>query len=491
MNQSAKVDLEKENISLKREIESLRSELAYLKRIIFGKKSERFLSEEPTLPPNTLFTLEEKEENKIENLTEQISYEREKPIRKRGGRKELPAHLPREIQVIEPEDKKETDRRIGVLVTEQLEFIPGVMKVHRIERPKYIDEQTQKIKIATLPHRPVDKSQFGPRMMTHVIVSKYIDHTPIYRKIEQFKREHDVMISRSSLGESLHQYLDILTPLYELHRNQVLQQTYIQTDETGYKVQSEDKKGTTHLGYMWASRSPVDNLVLFTYQRSRSGQSMTEHLGSFKGKLQVDGYHVYEKLGEVPDMTLFGCWAHARRKFEQASKNGQKEADPILKDIQDLYKIERKCRDEKWNHNRRMLIRQELCVDILNRIKSNLEDLSIKNILPKSTLGEAIGYTLKRWKQLSLYIHHGEVEIDNNLLENDIRPIALGRKNYLFAGSHDSAQRAALIYSFFATCKMHGINPSDWLLDVLLRIKEHHINKLDELLPQNWKPLLI
>lgn len=491
MNQSVIVDLQKENLELKREIETLRSELAYLKRVIFGKKSERFVSAEPPLPPGSLFTQEENEENKVENLTETISYERSKAVRKQGGRKELPAHLPREVEVIEPEDKQDTDRCIGILVTEQLEYIPGVMKVHRIERPKYVDSLAQRIKIASLPNRPVDKSQFGPRMMTHVIVSKYIDHTPIYRKIEQFKREHDVSISRSSLGESLHQYLDVLTPLYDRHRQLVLEQEYIQTDETGYKVQSEDKKGTTHLGYLWASRSPVHNLVLFTYQRSRSGQSMTGHLGSFKGKLQVDGYSAYEKLAALPGMTLFGCWAHARRKFEQASKNGQKEADPVLREIQELYQIERQCRESQMDQDQRMQIRKEKSVDILNRIKSNLEVLSMKNILPSSTLGEAIGYTLKRWKQLGLYIHHGEVEIDNNLLENDIRPIALGRKNYLFAGSHDSAQRAAMIYSFFATCRMHQINPAEWLLDVLLRIKEHHINKLDELLPQNWKPLKV
>ena len=374
------------------------------------------------------------------------------------------------------------------MVTEELEYTPGKMIVHRIERPKYIDAQTQQIKVASLPNRPVDKSQFGPRMMTHVIVSKYIDHTPIYRKIEQFKREHDVVISRSSLGESLHQYLDILTPLYERHKNQVLQQGYIQTDETGYKVQSEDKKGTTHLGFLWASRSPVNNLVLFSYQRSRSGQSMTEHLGGFKGKLQVDGYSAYEKLGSDPAMTLFGCWAHARRKFEQASKNAQKQADEILKYIRELYMIERHCKENKFNHDQRQEIRLQQSNVILNRIKIHLDQLSTMNILPASTLGEAIGYTLKRWTQLTNYIQHGEVEIDNNLLENDIRPIALGRKNYLFAGSHESAQRAAMIYSFFATCKMHGINPAEWLLDVLLRIKEHHINKLDELLPQNWKP---
>ena len=215
---------------------------------------------------------------------------------------------------------------------------------------------------------------------------------------------------------------------------------------------------------------------------------MAEHLRDFKGKLQVDGYSAYEKLAALPGMTLLGCWAHVGRKFEQASKNGQKEADPVLKEIQELYQIERQSRESHLNQDQRLQIRQEKSNEILNRIKSKLDELSKKNILPSSTLGEAIAYTLKRWSPLCLYTQHGEVEIDNNLLENDIRPIALGRKNYLFAGSHDSAQRAAMIYSFFATCKMHQINSADWLLDVLLRIEEHNINKLDELLPRNWRP---
>lgn len=227
-----------------------------------------------------------------------------------------------------------------------------------------------------------------------------------------------------------------MNPLYDRYRQIVLKQEYIQTSETGYKVQSEDKKGTTHLGYLWANRSPVHNLVLFSYQRNRSGQSMAEHLRDFKGKLQVDGYSAYEKLAALPGMTLLGCWAHAGRKFEQASKNGQKEADPVLKEILELYQIERQSRESHLNQDQRLQIRQEKCNEILNRIKSKPNELSMKNILPGSTLGEAIAYTLKRWSPLCLYTQHGEVKIKNNLLENDIRPIALGRKKYCFAGSH-------------------------------------------------------
>ena len=282
-----------------------------------------------------------------------------------------------------------------------------------------------------------------------------------------------------------------MTPLYDRHRQIVLEQEYIQKDETGYKVQSEDKTGTSHLGYLWAHRSPVHNLVLFGYPRNRSGQSMAEHLRDFRGKLQVDRYSAYEKLAALPGMTLIECWAYARRKFEQASKNEQKEADPVLNEIQELYQIERQSKESHLNQDQRLQIRQEKSNEILNRIKSKPNELFMKNNLPGSTLGEAIAYTLKSWSPLCLYTQHGEVKIKNNLLENDIRPIALGRKKYCFAGSTpappdgESAQRAALIYSFFATCKMQQINPTDWLLNVLLRIKEHHINKLDELLPQN------
>ncbi|MFN8331497.1 MAG: transposase [Saprospiraceae bacterium] len=189
----------------------------------------------------------------------------------------MPSHLLRQIEVIEPEDKKDTDRRIGLLVTEELEYTPGVFHVNRIERPKYVDDQTKKIKIAPMPSKPVPKSQFGPQFMAHTIVSKYMDHMPLYRMIQQFKRDHNVAISKSSLGESMHQYLDLLIPVYNKLKAAVLEQEYIQTDETTYKVLSEDKEGSAHLGYIWASYAPVNKLVLFTYQKSRSSESMNNH----------------------------------------------------------------------------------------------------------------------------------------------------------------------------------------------------------------------
>ena len=492
MNQASNIDYKKAFEDSQIRISILEAELAQFRRLIFGKKSERFITEEIPFPQGSLFAPQEieitKEENTTENLTEQITYERNKLLRKKGGRKELPSHLKREVIIIEPENKLESDRHIGTLVTEELEYIPGIMLVNRIERPKYIDDKTEEIKVASIPTRPVPKSQFSAQMMAHVICNKYVDHNPLYRQIEQFKRNHEVVISRSSLGESVHQYMDLLTPLYDALKKEVLSQEYLQNDETPYKVQSEEKKGSTHLGYFWASRSPIHNQVLFTYQRGRSEAHMVDHLQGFFGKLQTDGYKTYEKFEHDPNTILFSCWAHARRYFDQALETHPQEAKKVLAYIQELYKVESYCRDHNTDNNKREKIRQEKSKEWLHKIKEYLDQLSLSKVLPATPLGKAIAYTLKRWHNLIRYIDHGEVEIDNNLLENSIRPIALGRKNYLFAGSHESAQRAAMIYSFFGTCKLHNINPFEWLKYVLQNINEYPINRIQELLPHNWKP---
>ena len=478
--------LQSQNAEQQKRIAYLENELAQLKRLIFGKKSERFISAESPLPPNSLFSVEELPENKIENLTEVISHKREKPEIKKGGRKELPSHLVREITVIEPENKIEGDRLIGTLVTEILEYSPGVMYVNRIERRKYVNDQGQEIKTGSMPSRPVDKSQFGVGLMTHAIMQKYMDHNPLYRQLEQFKRLHQVDISKSSFGESVQQHIESLRPIYEALKREVLQQKYLQTDESPFKVQSETKKGSTDLGFMWVSSAPEKDLVLFSYQKGRSGECMNNHLENFKGKLQTDGWKVYEQLKDNPEMELFNCWAHARRYFDQARENDPQRTTYMLTQIQILYEVEQYCRDQNLNSEQRKQIRQEKSKVQLEKIKEYLDNQSMSNILPQSPIGKAIAYTLTRWDKLQNYIDHGEVEIDNNLIENSIRPLALGRKNFLFAGSHESAQRAAMIYSLFGTCKINNINPYEWLKDILSRIKDHPINRISELLPHNW-----
>ncbi|MFZ1515090.1 MAG: IS66 family transposase [Saprospiraceae bacterium] len=391
--------------------------------------------------------------------------------------------------MIEPENKSEGDRQIGTLVTEILEYTPGVMFVNRIERPKYINDERQELKIGIMPERPVDKSQFGIGLMTNAIVQKYMDHNPLYRQLEQMKRMHQVDISRSSFGESVQKHIELLTPIYEALKKEVLQQKYLQTDESPFKVQSETKKGSTDLGFMWVSRVPEKDLVLFSYQKGRSGECMNNHLQNFKGKLQTDGWKVYEQLEGSPEIELFNCWAHARRYFDQAKENDPKIATYMLKQIQILYEIEQYCRDQKLNIDERKKIRQEKSKVQLEKIKEFLDQQSMSNILPQSPVGKAIAYSLSRCDRLRKYVDHGEIEIDNNLIENSIRPLALGRENFLFAGSHESAHRAAMIYSLFGTCKINRINPHEWLKNILSRIKNHLINRIAEILPHNWNSL--
>jgi transposase len=391
--------------------------------------------------------------------------------------------------ILEPTNKLDTDRCIGEISTEFLEQKPSIFYVANIRRMKYIDDSTQEIKIAELP-RPIAKTQFGPGFMSQAISAKYLTHMPYYRLVQQYKREASIDISRASLGESAQLYIDLIKPLGEALRKEALSQDYLQVDETPFKVQSEEKKGTTHLGYIWAARNPTHNIVLFTYNRGRGIADLKAHLGDFKGMIQSDGYHAYSGYVHSESHITFNCWAHARRYFKQALDNHADVANEILNYIQQLYAIERHAKENQYSFDQRKQIRQEQSKPILQNIKTRLDQLSESNILPSTALGKAIAYTLKFWPNLIRYVDYGFVEIDNNLIENSIRPIALGRKNYLFAGSHDSAQRSAMMYSLFGTCILNGVNPTEWLLDVFNRIKDHPINKIHELLPYNWKPLM-
>lgn len=210
------------------------------------------------------------------------------------------------------------------------------------------------------------------------------------------------------------------------------------------------------------------------------------HLQDFRRKLQSDGHNAYEMYDNHPTIEHFACWAHARRKFHQALDSDKDRADKIMHLIRILYDTEQESRQKELNYQQRQELRIQKSQPILDQIKQSLDEFSLQRIHPDSRMGKAIAYTLKRWGNLIRYIQHTEVEIDNNLTENSIRPIALGRKNYLFAGSPDAAQNAAMMYSFFGTCKLHNIDPYDWLKDILDQIASHPINQISDLLPQNW-----
>jgi hypothetical protein len=281
---------------------------------------------------------------------------------------------------------------------------------------------------------------------------------------------------------------ELLKPLYEALRGELLRESYLMADETPIRVLDSSQPGKCHLGYHWVYYAPLVKLAYFDYQPSRSRDGPQQMLKNFAGHLQTDGYAAYEAITRRPEVTALGCMAHARREFVEAKDSDPARAEWMLSQMQQLYQIERQAREANLSHDERYQLRQESAQPILLAIKAWL-DQQAREVLPKSVMGKAIGYTLGQWSKLERYISDGRFKIDNNLIENAIRPVALGRKNYLFAGSHEGARRAALIYSLVSTAKQHGVEPFAYLKDVLSRLADYPHRRVAELLPQNWKPV--
>lgn len=467
---------------LKAQVTWLKHQLAELKRLIFGAKSERFISENPA--QGTLFEISAEEPE--EKPTEQITYTRSKPQqeKKQPLRQELPAHLERRVEVIEPENVPADARKIGEAVTEVLEYEPASAYVRRIVRPKYIidqnDEQTS-IVIADLPTLPIPKGNAGASMIAHLLVSKFVDHLPFYRQAQIFKRLN-LNIAESTINGWFNAGCDLLEPLYNALKTRMLASDYLMADETPIPVLTQDKPGATHKGYHWVYYDPVNRLVLFDYRKSRSREGPDEMLKNFSGHLQTDGYNAYDHFEKRSEITLLACMAHARRKFEHATDNNPTLATQALTLFQGLYDIEREAREKQMSVDDIKSFRERKSKPILTEIETWLKK-HIVAVPPKSAIGIAFAYSLSLWPRLIRYTDDGRFHIDNNLIENSIRPVALGRKNYLFAGSHEAAQQAAIAYSILGTCKINGSEPFAYLSQVLSKIPDYPFNQLHTLLP--------
>jgi hypothetical protein len=280
----------------------------------------------------------------------------------------------------------------------------------------------------------------------------------------------------------------LLDPLYEALKKEVIKSDYLHVDETPIKVLDKDKKGRTHKGFFWVYHSSLKDLVLFDYQMGRGREGPKAMLQNFSGHLQTDGYSVYEIFSEKEGVTLFHCMAHARRKFYEAQTNDPERVKYALTQIQLLYEIERRCRQNNLSEEEIREVREKEALPILTHLSEWMQKVYAE-VLPKSSMGLALAYSIKRWKELTVYTTNGKLGIDNNPVERSIRAVAVGRKNHLFCGSHEAAQRSAMLYSLMGTCKLHEVNPFIYLKDVLTRIAMHPVNKVSELLPHNWKPL--
>ena len=464
--------------------------LAQLERMIFGRKSERFTADNQASQPTLFSGLEAPSPVAEEPAREQITYERKKSkgVEKlHPGRNELPASLPRQEVVIEPEEDVTNMVRIGEDVTEELEYTPGKLFVRRYVRPRYVRPGRAGVVQAQLPVRPIDKGIPGPHLLAQIVTDKYIDHLPLYRQAKRYERE-GMRIPDATLGDWLRQSMQLLEIIYVKITKKVLQSSYLMGDETTIKVLENDKKGSTHLGYYWVYYDPVHKLPLFIYQKGRAAAYPKAHLATFSGYLQTDGYEAYERLAlEHTDIVHLSCWAHARRKFEEALQTEQEKAGTVLTLIQKLYAVERQCREQNLSNEQRLAQRQQQTVPVLDKIKEVIDHFSL-TLTPKNPLAAAAAYSLKRWDKLTLYAQNGQLEIDNNPIENVIRPVAVGRKNYLFAGSHDSAQRAAVAYTILAACKTANINPAEYLADVFQKLPCRRTSEVDDLIPGRWSP---
>jgi transposase len=463
----------------------LKAELEQLKRMIFGARRERY--EGPVPEQGTLFDLPVREaEPEVQEVTVKRS---KKPEAKQPVRAELAPHLPRVEEVIEPQHIPEGAKKIGEAITEVLEYEPASIYVRKIVRPKYAVptattdvEQNAAIVIAELPALPLPKSNAGAGLLAQLIVSKYVDHQPFYRQKKILERQN-VHIAESTIGNWYLNTCELLRPLGDALLRLLLESGYLMVDETPIPVLTQDKPGATHKGYMWVYYDPLGKLVLFRYHKSRGREAPDELLANYKGYLQTDGYAAYDNLSNQANITHLACMAHARRKFEQSLDNDRKRADYAMQRFQELYAIERRCKEESLSFEQIYALRQQEAVPILQQLEHWLKE-QLPQVTPQSAIGKAIAYTLRLWPRLVRYTAAGHLRIDNNLIENAIRPVALGRKNYLFAGSHDAAERAALIYSLLATCKINNIEPWQWLKDTLNKIPTQPINRIHELLPK-------
>jgi len=471
-------------------VESLKLQILKLRRMQFGQRSEK---RERQIEQLELWVeeLETADAQLTCVLEEQIPSTRRDSAPK--PRRAFPAHLQRETKSIAPcvdacPDCGGILKHLGEDVSEMLELEPVRFKVIRHVRPKLACASCDTIVQAPAPARPIERGMAGPGLLAHVLVGKYADHLPLYRQAEIYARE-GVELDRTLLAQWVGQAAALLTPLTDALRKHVFASEVVHADDTPIPVLAPGR-GTTKTGRLWTyvrderpSGGTVAPAVWFTYSADRRGEHPQTHLKDFVGILQADGYAGFSKLYENGRVAEAACWAHVRRKFVDLHELHQSAiAGDALERIGALYAIEKEIRGRSPDERRAM--RQARSRPLLESLQAWLQE-TLKTLSQKSATAKATRYALSRWEALGRFCDDGRIEIDNNAAERALRCVALGRKNFLFAGSDVGGERAAAIYSLLGSAKLNGHNPEAFLRDVLTRIGEHPISRINELLPWN------
>jgi len=478
-------------LSRDNEIEHLQLLLAKLRRIQFGRKSEKLDREIEQLE----LRLDELEATQAEKAAPSQTSAAAVPAGNaaKPTRRPLPEHLPREVRKYPPKQTACPEcggalKPLGEDVSEILEYVPARFKVIRQVRPKLACACCERIVQAEAPSRPIERGVAGPGLLAHVLVSKYCDHLPLYRQSEIYARE-GVELERSTLADWVGGTSRLLAPLVEALRRHAMSAHKLHADDTPVPVLAPGN-GKTKTGRLWTyvrddrpAGEETPPAVWFAYSPDRKGEHPQAHLSSFTGTLQADGYAGFDQVYEGGRITEAACWAHVRRKFYDLHvAHKSPVAAEVMERIAELYAIEKEIRGRLAEERRE--VRNTRARPLLDSLKQWLE-ATLGKLSRKSDTAMAVRYALGRWDALLRYVDDGHVEIDNNAAERSLRTVALGRKNYLFAGSDAGGERAAAIYSLIGTAKLNGLDPEAYLRNVLSRIADHSINRIEELLPWN------
>lgn len=465
----------------------LRQKLDALARRIFGKKSEQLSAAQLQLLLSGL------SESIVETPTPVLSVApAPRRVRANPQRLRMPDNLEVVRDVIEPDlvlAQPGPWKCIGEEVSRLLDYQPGKFFWRETVRPKYVRAQDRSLPpvVAPAPARVAEHGLAAPGLLAHLLVSKYADHQPFYRLQQIFWQRHGVFIARQQMVQWTGQCVALLEAIVVCIKKEVQQSDYVQVDETPVRYLDPELPGRCGQGYLWTALVPGE-AMMYEWHASRAADCLESLLGKeFKGKLQCDGYAAYPAFARDKEgVNLFGCMAHARRGFFEAKEQAPQVAGWILNQIGILYRWEEQLRKSRAGPNQREALRASHSRMGMARLRRALDKLQSR-YLPKSPMGQAISYALNQWPALERFVEHGEVEIDNNLVENAIRPTAIGKKNWLFFGSEEAGRRNAVIYTLIQNCRLHGVEPYAYLKDLLERLPRMTNQQVEQLTPLNWK----